>query len=168
MSRPRRAVGGSTIGPKTHISRSEVESEQWLNSEAQDRSKNSPRFTLQSITISTRNVISTAARTSSSIAPLPLSSGANFLRYDMRRMVDSRKPCRLNLTPPYKMHPNMRQKNLRRQAPETALALCPRLGQCTLDNASRAVSSHQFPHSSLIRSEINCIGARRRSGSAMI
>ena len=54
------------------------ESERWRDSEVQDRFRNSLRSTLQSITTSTRNAISSAAKSSSSTA-LPLwSHGGNL------------------------------------------------------------------------------------------
>ena len=43
---------------------------------------------------------STAAGISSSIAPLPLPSGANFLRPEVSRMAGFRRPVRFSLTPP--------------------------------------------------------------------
>ncbi len=49
---------------------------------------------------STKNATSTAARISSSIAPPPSPSGANFLRPEVRRMAGFRRPVRFSLTPP--------------------------------------------------------------------
>ena len=72
------------IGPKTHISLSGKESERGQNPGAQSRYRNSPRSTLQStcwfLSTSIRNVTSTAARTSSSIAPLLSPSSKNSPR----------------------------------------------------------------------------------------
>jgi putative transposase len=64
----RKPVVGSTTRPRTRISRSDDESKRWRDSEVQDRFRNSLRSTLQSITTSTRNAISTAAKFSSSTA----------------------------------------------------------------------------------------------------
>jgi putative transposase len=62
------------------------ESERWRDSEAQPRYKNSPLSTLQSIIISIRNVTSTSAKTSNSIAPPLLTSGVNFVRPETYRL----------------------------------------------------------------------------------
>ena len=48
---------------------------------------------------STRKAISTAARISGPIALLLSSSGANFLRHEVRRTAGSRRPVHINLTP---------------------------------------------------------------------
>jgi len=54
------------------------ESERWRNSGAQSHYRNSPRSILQFTITLIRNVISTAAITSSSIAPPPWQSGVNL------------------------------------------------------------------------------------------
>ena len=68
----------STTGPKTRINRSGDESERWRDSGVRNRFRNSLRSTLQSITTSTRNAISTAAKPSSSTAMLLLLRGGNL------------------------------------------------------------------------------------------
>ena len=73
------------IGPKPHISRSGDESERWRNSAAQSHYRNSPRSILQFIITSIRNVTTTAAKTSSSIALLRWQSGVN-LRPEIYRL----------------------------------------------------------------------------------
>ncbi len=62
------------------------ENGRWRNSEAPPRYKKSLPFMLQFITTSTKNAPSTAARISSSIAPPPSPSGANFLWPEVSRM----------------------------------------------------------------------------------
>ena len=54
------------------------ESERWRNSGAQSHYRNSPRSVLQFIITLIRNVTSTAARTSSTIAPPPWQNGVNL------------------------------------------------------------------------------------------
>jgi transposase-like protein len=60
----KKPVAGSTIEPKFQTNRSDEENERWRNSGAWDRFINSPQFTLRFTTISTRNVISTIAKSS--------------------------------------------------------------------------------------------------------
>ncbi len=72
------------IGPKTHINRSGDVSERWRTSGVQSRFRNLPRSTLRPTIISIRNVIFTAAKTSSSIAPSRLLSGVNSQHEDYK------------------------------------------------------------------------------------
>jgi transposase-like protein len=60
--RARYLVVGSTIARRIRISRFDDESEPCSGSEAPRRSRNSAQFTLRSTTISTRNVISSPAK----------------------------------------------------------------------------------------------------------
>ena len=84
MPRAKRPDAGSTIEPKTLTNRFADESERWRNSGVLSRYRNSPPYTLQSTITSTRNAISTAAKTSNSIDLPPWRSGSN-LRPKMRQ-----------------------------------------------------------------------------------
>ena len=66
-----RRGAGSTTGPKTHISPSGDENEQWRNSGVRNRFRNSLRSTPRSTTTSTTNAISTAATFSNKPEPPP-------------------------------------------------------------------------------------------------
>ena len=82
----RREANGRWINNRAEnsINRSGDESERWRASGVRNRFRNSPRSTLQFTTISAKCVISAAANTLKSIAPLPWPSGV-YLPPEIRR-----------------------------------------------------------------------------------
>ncbi len=119
MPNVRRRVAGSTTGLKTRTSPFGDENGRWRNSGAQSRYRNLPRSILQSKITSTRNAISTAAKSSNSTAPPRLPSGVNWLSEKPRRR-SNLVPTWFPLTPPCRLlpkplsTPNWRRPSLQR------------------------------------------------------
>ena len=79
MQPPRPAVSGSTIEPKIHTNPSDDGRGRWRGSETLRPYRNSLPSMPRPTTISTTNVISTAAIFSNKPEPLPSSSGVYLL-----------------------------------------------------------------------------------------